>query len=163
MELLPCGSGSSLIARCDGKADRMGATYLRTGRQPGSKSWLAETLCGGRIHSWIFHSHVRVSSIAPKKLKEKYGIRAVRPLAKKTMDRIARGIKKFILDNPEPFLIQCNHGGERKPGDIRQPMPTITGKHGFGVVAPILIQYHSETTQNETRGQGNERATYDGG
>lgn len=78
----------------------------------------------------------------------------VRPLAKKTMDRIARGIKKFILDNPEPFLIQCNHGGERKPGDIRQPMPTITGKHGFGVVAPILIQYHSETTQNETRGQG---------
>ena len=33
-------------------------------------------------------------------------------------------------------------------------MPTITGKHGFGVVAPILIQYHSETTQNETRGQG---------
>ena len=89
-----------------------------------------------------------------EEIKEKYGIRAVRPLAKKTMDRIARGIKKFILDNPEPFLIQCNHGGERKPVDIRQPMPTITGKHGFGVVAPILIQYHSETTQNETRGQG---------
>lgn len=164
-----------------------------------------------------------------EEIKEKYGIRAVRPLAKKTMDRIARGIKKFILDNPEPFLIQCNHGGERKPGDIRQPMPTITGKHGFGVVepklapiidktyggnysgagsrvndpidtittvdhnrlveatlapcimcnnennvgkdirsplptittgnrnfvaAPILIQYHSETMQNETRGQG---------
>ena len=89
-----------------------------------------------------------------EKIKEKYGIRAVRPLAKKTMDRIGRGIKKFILDNPEPFLIQCNHGGERKPGDIRQPMPTITGKHGFGIVAPILIQYHSETTKDEVRGQG---------
>ena len=32
-------------------------------------------------------------------------------------------------------------------------MPTITGKHGYGVVAPALIQYHSETAVNETRGQ----------
>lgn len=132
-----------------------------------------------------------------EEIKEKYGIRAVRPLAPKTMDRIARGVKKFILDNPEPFLIQVNHGGDRKPGDIRQPMPTITGKHGFGIVepklapiidkayggnysgggseadkpldtittvdhnrlvtatlAPILIQYHSETAKDEVRGQG---------
>ena len=132
-----------------------------------------------------------------EEIKEKYGIRAVRPLAKKTMDRIGRGIKKFILDNPEPFLIQCNHSGDRKPGDIRQPMPTITGKHGFGIgepklapiidkayggnysgggseadkpldtittvdhnrlvtatLAPILIQYHSETAKDEVRGQG---------
>lgn len=93
-----------------------------------------------------------------EEIKEKYGIRAVRPLAPKTMDRIARGVKKFILDNPEPFLIQVNHGGDRKPGDIRQPMPTITGKHGSGIVepklAPILIQYHSETAKDEVRGQG---------
>lgn len=69
-----------------------------------------------------------------EEIKKKYGIRAVRPLARKTMDRIARGVKKFILENPEPFL--------------------ITGKHGFGIVAPILIQYHSETTKDEVRGQG---------
>ncbi len=75
-----------------------------------------------------------------EEIKEKYGIRAVRPLAQKTMDRIARGLKKFVLDNPEPFIIQCNHGGERKPNDIREPMPTITGKHGYGVVEPYLVQ-----------------------
>lgn len=73
-------------------------------------------------------------------IKEKYGIRAVRPLAGKTMERIARGIKKFVLNNPEPFIIQVNHGGERKPQNIREPMPTITGKHGFGVVEPYLVQ-----------------------
>ena len=33
-------------------------------------------------------------------------------------------------------------------------MPTITGKHGFGIVAPVLIQYHSETAPSEVRGQG---------
>ena len=88
-----------------------------------------------------------------EEIKEKYGIKAVRPLAEKTMQRIARGIKKFVLDNPEPFIIQVNHGGERKPQDIREPMLTITGKHGFGIVSPMLIQYHSEKTQNEVRGQ----------
>ncbi len=75
-----------------------------------------------------------------EEIKEKYGIRAVRPLAQKTMDRIARGLKKFVLDNPEPFIIQCNHGGERRPNDIRDPMPTITGKHGYGIVEPYMVQ-----------------------
>ena len=75
-----------------------------------------------------------------EEIKEKYGIRAVRPLAQKTMDRIARGFIKFILNNPKPFIIQCNHGGERRPNDIREPMPTITGKHGYGIVEPYMVQ-----------------------
>lgn len=75
-----------------------------------------------------------------EEIKEKYGIRAVRPLAQKTMDRIARGFIKFVLNNPEPFIIQCNHGGERRPNDIREPMPTITGKHGYGIVEPYMVQ-----------------------
>ncbi len=75
-----------------------------------------------------------------EEIKEKYGIRAVRPLAQKTMDRIARGLKKFVLENPEPFIIQCNHSGERRPNDIQEPMPTITGKHGYGIMEPYMVQ-----------------------
>lgn len=75
-----------------------------------------------------------------EEIKEKYGIRAVRPLAQKTMDRIARGLKKFVLENPEPFIIQCNHGGERRQNDIKEPLPTITGKHGYGIVEPYMVQ-----------------------
>ena len=83
-----------------------------------------------------------------QEIKEKYGIRAVRPLAPKTMGRIARGLKKFVLDNPEPFIIQCNHGGKRRPNDIREPMPTITGKHGYGIVEPKLTPYLSVNREN---------------
>jgi len=75
-----------------------------------------------------------------EQIKEKYGIKAVRPLAPKTMERIARGLKKFVLDNPEPFIVQCNHGGDRRPLDIKEPLPTITGKHGYGIVEPYMIQ-----------------------
>lgn len=77
-----------------------------------------------------------------QEIKKKYGIRAVRPLAPKTMQRIARGLIKFVIDNPEPFIIQCNHGGERRPNDIREPMPTITGKHGYGIVTSFLHKYY---------------------
>ena len=68
------------------------------------------------------------------------------------MERIARGLKKFVLENPEPFIIQCNHGGERRPNDIREPMPTITGKHGYGIVEPILAPCMGTNTTNHPGG-----------
>ena len=77
-----------------------------------------------------------------------------KPLAEKTMKRIARGLEKFVFNCPEPFIVQVNHGGDNFRGQsINEPLPTVTQKHGFGVVAPLLIQYHSETTQNSVRGQ----------
>lgn len=113
-----------------------------------------------------------------------------KPLADNTMRRIARGIEKFVFSCPEPFAVQVNHGGDRFRGQsIHEPIPTITQKHGFGVVtpyimqightgftkdrnrtvtepmstivtknehcliSPLLIQYHSETTRKEVRGQ----------
>ena len=77
-----------------------------------------------------------------------------KPLAKNTMNRIARGLEKFVFNCPEPFIVQVNHGGNNFRGQsIYEPMPTITAKHGFGVVTPLMIQYHSETTKGSVRGQ----------
>lgn len=67
-----------------------------------------------------------------EEIKEKYGIRAVRPLAENTMRRIARGIKKFVLDNKEPFIVPINERYQ---------------------IAPTLIQYHSEMAAGGVRGQ----------
>ena len=77
-----------------------------------------------------------------------------KPLAENTLRRIAKGIQKFVTENPNPFIIQVNHGGDNFRGqEVDKPMPTITAKHGFGVVAPTLIQYHGEQSKNEVRGQ----------
>ena len=75
-----------------------------------------------------------------EEIKEKYGIRAVRPLAPKTMERIARGLKKFVLENAEPFIVQVNHSGAKSDYCMNEPLRVITAKHGFGVVEPYLIQ-----------------------
>lgn len=87
-------------------------------------------------------------------IMEQYGIRAVRPLADATMRRIARGIQKFVIDNPRPFIVQVNHKGDTFRGqDITEPLDTITAKHGTGIVEPILIQYHAEKAEDDIRGQ----------
>ena len=128
-----------MIARCDGKP----IVWPEPTHGPSD----SEAVRAGLLKPYVgAYTQIDFSRPCPsifdtsEEIKEKYGIRAVRPLAPKTMDRIARGLKKFVLDNPEPFIIQCNHGGERKPNDIRKPMPTITGKHGYGVVEPYLVQ-----------------------
>ena len=84
-------------------------------------------------------------------IKEKYGIRAVRPLADKTMQRIARGIKKFVIDNQEPFIVPI--GQAPRIHDIREPLPTIVSSGKHYLCAPALIQYHSETSKDDVRGQ----------
>ena len=109
-----------------------------------------------------------------------------KPLAENTLRRIARGIQKFVIENPEPFIVTGNQAGEGFRGQkIDEPLQTITAKHGYGVVvptimcnntnntgasadsplptvttgnrnylvAPTLIQYHSETATDEIRGQ----------
>lgn len=64
-----------------------------------------------------------------------------KPLAENTMRRIARGLKKFVLENPEPFMIQVNHSGGFRGQSINEPMPTIMTKHGFGMVTPMAAPY----------------------
>ncbi len=65
-----------------------------------------------------------------------------KPLAEKTLNRIARGLERFVFNNPEPFIVQVNHGGDQFRGQsIHEAMPTITQKHGFGIVSPLLTPY----------------------
>jgi DNA (cytosine-5)-methyltransferase 1 len=62
-----------------------------------------------------------------------------RPLKPKTMRRIALGIKRFVLDNPNPFIVQVNHGGAEFRGQKPdRPLATVTGKHGYGLVTPFF-------------------------
>lgn len=96
-----------------------------------------------------------------EEIKKKYGIKAVRPLADKTMDRIARGIKKFVIENNEPFIVPIGYGENKgqKPRlhDINEPLPTIVSSGKHYLCSPTLIQYHSETSKDEVRGQALEK------
>ena len=128
-----------LIARCDGNPIIWPEpTHGRVDSEE-VKAGLLEPYVGA-------HTQIDFSLPCPsifdssEEIKEKYGIRAMRPLKPKTMERIARGLKKFVLDNPEPFIIQCKYDNEAQ--DIKKPLGTITtvGSHLLvePKVAPII-------------------------
>jgi len=78
-----------------------------------------------------------------------------RPLAEATMRRIALGVKRYVLDNPRPFLVTCNHGGPEFRGqDLDRPLPTMTAaRDAHGIVTPIVtaLAHGGEGTFGDSR------------
>lgn len=145
-----------LIARCDGKP------IIWPERTHAPKD--SEDAKNGKCKPWrgaaeIIDWTIPCPSIfdTTDEIKEKYGIRAVRPLAVNTQKRIARGIEKFVLQNKEPFIVPIGYG-ERKGQaprvyDINEPLSTVVGSGKQYLAMPSLIQYHTEQSER-VRGQG---------
>lgn len=140
-----------LIARCDGQKivwpepthAAPDSIEVRTGSK---KPWVpvSEVLDFSLPCPSIFASS--------EEIMEQYGIRAVRPLSENTMKRIARGLMKFVVNNPKPFIVQVNHSGDQFRGqDIDDPLDTITAKHGTGVVAPVLMRNNENAVGSDAR------------
>lgn len=76
-----------------------------------------------------------------------------KPLVDNTLRRIAKGTDKFVLKNPSPYIVQVNHGGKLFRGqNIDKPLQTVTAKHGYGIVAPVIAQI-GQTGFQENRSQ----------
>ncbi|MCB5201902.1 DNA cytosine methyltransferase [Neorhizobium sp. T786] len=86
----------------------------------------------------------------------KHGLRAVRPLADNTMARVARGMKRYVLDAERPFIVQTGYG-ERKGQDPRcmdaaAPLGTVVaGGIKHAVVAPSLTRFNIGATGSDLR------------
>ncbi|GAA6440070.1 DNA cytosine methyltransferase [[Clostridium] symbiosum] len=64
-----------------------------------------------------------------------------KPLAEKTMNRIARGMDKFVFNCPEPFIMKCYGGNFQGAGtSIHEPVSTITTVDHNALVTPYIMQ-----------------------
>ena len=72
-----------------------------------------------------------------------------RPLAEATLRRIAKGVKRYVIDAQEPFIVTCNHGGEGFRGQgIHEPFKTITAaRDAHGIVTPFLTEHANGSSQ----------------
>jgi len=65
-----------------------------------------------------------------------------RPLAEKTMARIAKGLKRYVIDNPKPFIIRVDQtsGDAARKGvhPLDEPIRTVTTAGGMSLVAPFV-------------------------
>jgi DNA (cytosine-5)-methyltransferase 1 len=78
-----------------------------------------------------------------------------KPLAENTLKRIARGIQRFVLDNPTPFIVKCNHTSTKTEYDcfrgqsLEEPLQTITKTHGYAIAVPHLTKFRTGATGQE--------------
>lgn len=119
-----------LIARCDGQP----IVWPEPTHGPGRKPYRA----AADIIDWS----LPCPSIFARK----------KPLAEKTLARIAKGIQRFVIDNPKPFIINTRNG-ERKGQDPRvrsldEPYWTITAQGSQGaLITPYLTEHANGTGQ----------------
>lgn len=72
----------------------------------------------------------------------------VRPLAEATMRRIARGVMRFVIDSPEPFVIPVTHQGRRRAHPLSEPLPTVTAaqRGELALVTPHITKFRGGAT-----------------
>lgn len=69
-----------------------------------------------------------------------------KPLAEKTLRRIAHGIMKFVVNNPRPFIVPLTHGGgENRVISPDEPLPTVTGANRgeMAAIVPHITKFRS--------------------
>lgn len=92
----------------------------------------------------------------------KHNLRAVRPLAGNTQARVARGIKRYVLDAARPFLVSIAHGdsGGRREYPVDEPYHTVTvGGVQHAVVSPVLAGCGGRAGQSRPRSGDEPMAT----
>ena len=138
-----------LIARCDGQPI---VWPTRTHAPRSSEEVQSGKLLPWRSAAEIIDWSLPCPSIFDTKdeIKERYGLKAVRPLADNTMRRIIRGVDKFTIKSGSPFLVECNHSGAGHVADIKEPHKTITAKHTGGLCEPLLVPITVSNTGSST-------------
>lgn len=130
-----------LIARCDGRPIVWPA---QTHGAPDSADVKA-----GRLKPWRTAAECIDWTLACPSIFER-----ARPLAPATCRRIAKGIMRYVVNNPRPFIVPLTHHDAFRGTELRQPMPTVTaanrGEHAL--VSPTL----AVNTTKHTGGRADE-------
>lgn len=115
----------AMCARRDGKPIVWPAATHHKNPGKGQKRWKAAA------------DHIDFSDLGKSIFERK------KPLAPATMRRIAKGMKKFVLDSATPFIVPIANWSGETVQSTAEPLRTITAwprGGSFAMVAPTLVQ-----------------------
>ena len=64
-----------------------------------------------------------------------------KPLAEKTMARIFRGLRRFVLESPSPYIIPKSSSDSH---GVSEPLHTVTGRQKLGLATAFLAKYYGK-------------------
>ncbi|KZT13745.1 modification methylase [Acidovorax sp. GW101-3H11] len=126
-----------MVARCDGAPIVWPEPTHFKNPAKGQKRWRSAAEC----IDW---------SIPGKSIFERD-----KPLADATLRRVAHGMKRYVLDSADPFIVQIANWSRDGVTSARDPLSTVTawprgGSHA--VVAPVMVQAgHGQGTPDAPR------------
>lgn len=127
------------------------------------KRWYAIFRRDGKDIIWLEQTHFKDSEPKWKQCGEfidwsdlgKSIFGRKKPLAEATQKRIANGIRKYILENPKPYIVKndeavaflIQYHGEQKAGESRgqllsEPIKTIDTSNRYGLVTAFITKYY---------------------
>lgn len=79
-----------------------------------------------------------------------------KPLADATLRRIARGVMRYVVNNPQPFIAPLTHHGERRVHPVDEPLPTVTGANRgeMALVSPYIVGLDHQSSPSAERPVG---------
>jgi DNA (cytosine-5)-methyltransferase 1 len=116
-----------LIARCDGEPIR----------------WPKPTHGPGRKHAYRTAAECIDWSLPCPSIFERK-----KPLADKTLRRIAVGIERFVINNPKPYIVGAGGPGRSgEPAPVDRPLGTVLTRNDRHIVVPHIVQMaHGESS-----------------
>ena len=143
-----------LIARCDGRSI---VWPERTHAPRDSEEVRSGKLLPWRSAAEIIDWSLPCPSIFDTKeeIKEKYGLKAQRPLAINTMRRIIRGVDKFTIRSGEPFIVGKNQSAASliqyhteqtenvRASGLGGPINTVDASNRYGLTCANLVEYYT--------------------
>jgi len=140
-----------LIARCDGRPIVWPEPTHGPGRQHPYRT-AGECIDWSRPMLSVFATRAEA-----KRFATEVGVHPPRrPLAAKTMARVAEGVRRFVLEADDPFVapnagpswLISTRNGERKGQtprvrDLRDPFPTVTAKGSQGALVTAFVAKHN--------------------
>ena len=139
-----------LIARCDG------LPIVWPEPTHGDPSTLF--VASGILHPWRTAAEIIDWTIPCPSIYDRK-----KPLCENTMRRIARGLRKFVLEHPQPyivddhiapFLIQYHteqSGKEVRGQAVDKPLMTADSSNRYGLVTALLIKYYGQGEEQSLR------------
>lgn len=72
--------------------------------------------------------------------RENHQVAPIRPLAEATQRRIARGVMRYVVENPRPFVVGVGgRAGCSPERPLDRPYQTVTAKRDAALVAPVVV------------------------
>jgi DNA (cytosine-5)-methyltransferase 1 len=125
-----------MVARCDGEPIRWPEVTHRDPRKPRPPQVRV------KLQPWRTAAECIDWSIPCPSIFDR-----TKPLADNTLRRIARGVMRYVVESPNPFIVRVTQSSNTAPVDATMPLPTITTARGgeLALVSAFLSQFSGTT------------------